>query len=226
MIINAINIKKVYRSNIESNVVLSDLNFQLNFGEIVAIQGASGSGKSTLLNILGMLDTSDDGELFIENKRITSIDDIEATRSKVIGFLFQFHHLLPEFTVIENLLIPLMLDVHSKKQDNIEWCEELLGTLNLMQLKHRLPSELSGGERQRIAFLRSLISKPKFILADEPTGNLDNENTQILLELITTFRDKYNIAFIIATHDDNVTKICDRILKLKDGKLHHIKGID
>tara|TARA_B110000467_G_scaffold164861_1_gene196215 strand:+ start:152 stop:832 length:681 start_codon:yes stop_codon:yes gene_type:complete len=226
VIINVKNINKAYNTEIETNTVLCDLNFQLNSGEIVAIRGESGSGKSTFLNLLGMLDASDGGDLFIEDKLINSIDDIESTRSKTIGFLFQFHHLLPEFTVMENLLIPLMININSSQNENIKWCEELLITLKLMHVKDRLPSALSGGERQRISFLRSLINKPKFILADEPTGNLDYENTQILLELITTFRDKYNIAFIIATHDDNVTKICDRILNLKDGKLHHIKGND
>ena len=203
-----------------------DLDFQLNNGEIVAIGGASGSGKSTLLNILGLLDSPDSGHLTIGSTQITSIHDLESTRSKSIGFLFQFHHLLSEFSVLENLLIPLMVDSNTNKIDNLKWCEELLSALNLSHLKDRFPAGLSGGERQRIAFLRSLVNKPKFILADEPTGNLDAENTKILLELINVFRDKYNIAFIVATHDENVTKICDRILNLKDGKLHHIKGTD
>jgi len=226
MILVAKNINKSYKSGAGRNSVLVDLHLQLNAGEIVAIGGASGSGKSTLLNILGLLDVPDNGDLIIERKPITSIHDIESKRSKCIGFLFQFHHLLTEFTVLENLLIPLMLDGSSNKINNLNWCEELLNTLTLSHLKDRFPGELSGGERQRIAFLRSLVNKPKFILADEPTGNLDSENTEILLELIKSFRDKYNIAFIIATHDGNVTKICDRILNLKDGKLHHIKGID
>ena len=226
MILVAKNINKSYPSGAGRNSVLVDLNLQLNPGEIVAIGGASGSGKSTLLNILGLLDVPDSGDLTIERKSITSIHDIESKRSKSIGFLFQFHHLLTEFTVLENLLIPLMLDGNSNKINNLNWCDELLNALTLSHLKDRFPGELSGGERQRIAFLRSLVNKPKFILADEPTGNLDSENTKILLKLIKSFRDKYNIAFIIATHDGNVTKICDRILNLKDGKLHHIKGID
>jgi len=226
MIITANSITKSYKSASEKNLVLSDLDFQLNIGEIVAIKGASGSGKSTFLNLIGLLDELDSGELIIDNSVITSIHDLEYNRSKVIGFLFQFHHLLPEFTIIENLLIPSMINSDSTKAENVSWCEKLLYTLNLTHLKNRLPSELSGGERQRIAFLRSLVNRPKFILADEPTGNLDDENTQILLELITTFRDKYNIAFIIATHDINVTKICDRILNLKNGKLHNIKGVN
>ena len=226
MILVAKNINKSYKSGAGRNSVLVDLHLQLNAGEIVAIGGASGSGKSTLLNILGLLDVPDNGDLIIERKPITSIHDIESKRSKCIGFLFQFHHLLTEFTVLENLLIPLMLDGNSNKINNLNWCDELLNALTLSHLKDRFPGELSGGERQRIAFLRSLVNKPKFILADEPTGNLDSENTEILLELIKSFRDKYNIAFIIATHDGNVTKICDRILNLKDGKLHHIKGID
>jgi len=222
MILTAKNIFKSYQTGSIENSVLKGLDFQLNDGEIVAIRGSSGSGKSTFLNILGLLDLPDSGEIEMDSRQIKSIHDIPSKRSKLIGFLFQFHHLLSEFTVIENLLIPLMLDTDSSKKNNLIWCDELLSALNLSHLKGRFPVELSGGERQRIAFLRSLVNKPKFILADEPTGNLDFENTKIILELIKVFRDKYNIAFIIATHDENVTKICDRILKLKNGKLHHI----
>ena len=223
MILTARNIYKSYKGGSTENSVLIALDFQLNDGEIVAIRGASGSGKSTFLNILGLLDSPDNGEIEMDSRIIRSIHDIASKRSKSIGFLFQFHHLLSEFTVIENLLIPLMLDKNSSKTNNLIWCDELLSALNLTHLKGRFPAEISGGERQRIAFLRSLVNKPKFILADEPTGNLDSENTKFLLELIEIFRDKYNIAFIIATHDENVTKICDRILKLKNGKLHYYK---
>ena len=226
MILKAKKIKKTYISGSVRNPVLMDLNFELNDGEIVAIGGASGSGKSTLLNVLGLLDSPDSGDIAINDKPILSIHDIESERAKSIGFLFQFHHLLTEFTVLENLLIPLMLDRYTSEISNLSWCNELLSSLSLSHIKNRFPSELSGGERQRIAFLRSLVNRPKFILADEPTGNLDNSNTEILLELIKSFRDKYNIAFIIATHDENVTKICNRILNLKNGKLHHIKGAD
>tara|TARA_B110000467_G_scaffold38748_1_gene35361 strand:+ start:7738 stop:8418 length:681 start_codon:yes stop_codon:yes gene_type:complete len=224
MILKAKKIKKTYISGSVRNPVLMDLNFELNDGEIVAIGGASGSGKSTLLNVLGLLDSPDSGDIAINDKPILSIHDIESERAKSIGFLFQFHHLLTEFTVLENLLIPLMLDRYTSEISNLSWCNELLSSLSLSHIKNRFPSELSGGERQRIAFLRSLVNRPKFILADEPTGNLDNSNTEILLELIKSFRDKYNIAFIIATHDENVTKICNRILNLKNGKLHLIKG--
>ena len=226
MILKAKKIKKTYISGSVRNPVLMDLNFELNDGEIVAIGGASGSGKSTLLNVLGLLDSPDSGDIAINDKPILSIHDIESERAKSIGFLFQFHHLLTEFTVLENLLIPLMLDRYTSEISNLSWCNELLSSLSLSHIKNRFPSELSGGERQRIAFLRSLVNRPKFILADEPTGNLDNSNTEILLELIKSFRDKYNIAFIIATHDENVTKICNRILNLKNGKLQYIKGID
>jgi ABC-type lipoprotein export system ATPase subunit len=222
MILTAKNIYKSYISGSIENSVLMGLDLQLNDGEIVAIRGASGSGKSTFLNILGLLDVPDSGEIEVDGMRIESIYDVSNERSQSIGFLFQFHHLLSEFTVLENLLIPLILDKNSSEANKLIWCEELLSALNLSHLERRYPSELSGGERQRIAFLRSLVNKPKFILADEPTGNLDTHNTKILLELIKKFRDKYNISFIIATHDENVTKICDRILKLKNGKLHII----
>jgi len=222
MILTANNIHKSYNNGLIKNSVLMALDFQLNNGEIVAICGASGSGKSTFLNILGLLDSPDSGEIKMDGNQINSIHDFESKRSKSIGFLFQFHHLFTEFTVVENLLIPLMLNKELSKKSTLIWCDELLSSLNLLHLKGRFPIELSGGERQRIAFLRSLVNKPKFILADEPTGNLDAENTTILLDLIKIFRDRYNIAFIIATHDENVTKICDRILNLKNGKLHDI----
>ena len=220
------NIYKSYNTDVIENSVLMGLDLELNDGEIVAIRGASGSGKSTFLNILGLLDMPDSGQIEINGVQIKSIHDIASERSRSIGFLFQFHHLLSEFTVLENLLIPLILDKESSKNDKLIWCDELLTELKLSHLKDRFPSELSGGERQRIAFLRSLVNRPKFILADEPTGNLDIGNTKILLELIKNFRDKYNIAFVIATHDENVTKICDRILKLKNGKLHIINRND
>jgi len=226
MIFTAKNIYKSYNSGLEKNSILTGLDFQLNDGEIVAICGASGSGKSTFLNILGLLDSSDSGELKINGLKIKSIDDIDSERSESIGFLFQFHHLLTEFSIIENLLIPLMINEDLSNRDKLKWCEELLSALDLFHLKGRFPSEISGGERQRIAFIRSLVNKPNVVLADEPTGNLDSENTNILLKLIKIFRDKYNIGFVIATHDENVTKICDRILKLKNGKLHHIDRID
>lgn len=222
MILSARDINKSYKNGISENSVLVDLSFDLNYGEIVAIKGSSGSGKSTLLNILGLLDSANSGELIIENNLIQNIDVITGERHKSIGFLFQFHHLLTEFTVLENLLIPLMLNNNSNKVNDLKWCHSLLDELKLFNLKDKFPSQLSGGERQRIAFLRSLVNKPKFILADEPTGNLDAGNTKILMELIKSFRDKYNIAFIVATHDKNVTKICDRILNLKNGKLHNI----
>jgi lipoprotein-releasing system ATP-binding protein len=226
MILAARDINKSYISGSLETSVLEDLNFELNYGEIVAIKGASGAGKSTLLNILGLLDTPNSGELIIDDKLVSTVGDIERNRHKSIGFLFQFHHLLTEFTVLENLLIPLILNDDSDKVNDLNWCHNLLDQLNLLNLKDKYPAELSGGERQRVAFLRSLINKPKFILADEPTGNLDAGNTTILMELIRSFKDKYNIAFIIATHDKNVTKICDRILNLKNGKLHDIQGID
>ena len=224
MILTAKNLTKIYNSGLHKTVVLDGLDFSFTNREIIGIHGASGSGKSTLLNILGLLDFADKGSLYIENRPILTLECLGANHSNIIGFLFQSHHLLTEFTAIENLMIPLMLDKNLSKDQKIDWCEKLFNDLNLLHIKDKYIDELSGGECQRIAFLRSIINKPKYVLADEPTGNLDAKNTEVLLKLINNFRESYGITFIIATHDNNISKICDRILELKNGKLYNIKG--
>ncbi len=225
-ILKANNIFKSYKNGENNIQVLDSLSLSVLPGEIVAIHGPSGSGKSTLLNILGLLDKLDNGslvldELIINNQTLNRSN----LRHKKVGFIFQFHHLLPEFTVLENLLIPQMLNdlVEKKKKENALNYLKLLGIYNH---RNKYPSQLSGGERQRVSVVRSVINNPKIILADEPTGNLDYENGQKVLKLITELSKNNKMTFIIATHDEMVSKIADRIMYLNNGKLSQKKKVN
>ena len=218
MILSAKNINKTYKTGSESINVLNSLDFQISEKEIVAIMGPSGSGKSTLLHILGALDTPDEGEIFINGELIDKGMDRSALRAKYMGFVFQHHHLLPEFTILENLIIP-QLNIDVSNEDSIKRAMNLLEQINLVNLVDHYPNQVSGGECQRIAVLRALINNPKLVLADEPTGNLDAGNRQLLLDLMLKLRSEYNQSFVLATHDDKVAAIADRVLFLNSGKL-------
>ena len=217
-LLEANNIVKSY-SKIGSEIpVLNGLSITINTGEILVLMGPSGSGKSTLMNILGTLDTDFTGNLSIDGISISSKVDLAAIRCNKLGFVFQFHHLLPEFTIYENLLIPRMIAGNSKDISR----EDSIKMLELIRLKDRIghyPNEISGGERQRVAVMRALVNKPSLVLADEPTGNLDRENSQILLKLMTDLKAKFQQSFLIATHDQTILEIADRVLQLKDGKI-------
>ena len=187
-------------------------------GCVIWFTGLSGSGKSTLLNILGTLDTDFTGNLSIDGISISSKIDLAAIRRDKLGFVFQFHHLLPEFTIYENLLIPRMIAGNLKDNSS----EDSIKMLELIGLQDRMghyPNEISGGERQRVAVMRALVNKPSLVLADEPTGNLDRENSQILLKLMVDLKAKFQQSFLIATHDQSILEIADRVLHLKDGKI-------
>ena len=197
--------------------VLKGINLSINEGEIAAIVGKSGAGKSTLLHILGALDKPDGGEYFFMNENVYNYGDKELAkfRSKQIGFIFQFHHLLPEFTVLENVLIPALIAKEKSKEKAVKFLEEVgLGD----RINHK-PSEISGGEAQRAAIARALINSPKLILADEPTGNLDTENAESIIDLIFELRKKFNQTYIIVTHNEEFAGRCDRIVKMSDGKV-------
>ena len=217
-LLEANNIIKSYSKTGSEIPVINDLSISVNAGEILVLMGPSGSGKSTLLNILGTLDTDFTGNLTIDGIFISDTVDLAAIRRDKIGLVFQFHHLLPEFTIHENLLIPKM--IAGKLQNDSS--KDIMDMLELIGLKNRIahfPNEISGGERQRVAVMRALVNKPCLVLADEPTGNLDRENSQILLKLIVNLKLKYQQSFIIATHDKSILEIADRVLYLKDGKI-------
>ena len=218
MILSAKDICKSYKSGNDSLSVLKNLNLKINESEFISIMGPSGAGKSTLLHILGTIDEFDSGNLNINSIEIIKGKDYSKFRSKNIGFVFQFHHLLHEFTVLENLVIPQRLLF--KNKDEIQSnAEEILEQLNLMHLKSRFPSQISGGERQRVAVLRALVNKPKLLFADEPTGNLDKENSNKLLELFNTIKDKFKTTIVIATHDDTIKNYATRNLYIDNGVL-------
>lgn len=214
--IKAIKIFKSYK-NVK---VLKGVSLEVKEGEIVSILGASGAGKTTLLNILGTLDKADKGKLIINNVEIDKLKDkkISFFRNKNIGFVFQFHHLLPEFTAFENVCIPAFISNNDKK--NIEErAMSLLDELGLSKRKNHKPSELSGGEQQRVAIARALINNPKIIIADEPSGNLDSKNSKELYKLFLSLREKYMQSFIIATHNKELAKITDKQYTIVDGKI-------
>ena len=218
-LLEANNIVKSYSKTGSEIPVLNGLSIAVNAGEILVLMGPSGSGKSTLLNILGTLDTDFTGNLSIDGISISSTVDLAAIRRDKLGFVFQFHHLLPEFTIYENLLIPRMIAKNSKDNSS----EDIIKMLELIGLKDRIghyPNEISGGEKQRIAVMRALVNKPSLVLADEPTGNLDRENSQILLKLMVDLKVKYQQSFVIATHDESILEIADRVMYLKDGKIN------
>ena len=217
ILLSAKNISKTF----QGKKVLDNINIEINNAEIVAISGASGAGKTTLLNILSTLDKPDDtnkSSLIIDNQEIFVLgkNDLAVLRNKKIGFVFQFHELIPELNVLENVCLPGWI----KKDNNVKKkAEELLKYFGLEDFTNKKPLTLSGGEKQRVAIARSLINNPKIIFADEPTGNLDSKNSKILFDLFFKLRDDYNCSVVIVTHDEKSANICDRKLLIVDGKI-------
>lgn len=214
-----IEAKGIYKSfgNVD---VIKGIDLHIDKGEIVTIMGASGAGKSTLLQIIGTLEKADKGEVSINGQNISRLGQkaLATFRNKNIGFVFQFHHLLPEFTAIENICIPAYIAGVSKKEAN-EKAMQLLDYLKLTERKNHKPSMLSGGEQQRIAVARALINNPSVILADEPSGNLDSLNAKELHELFFNLREQTGQTFVIVTHNPDLAKMADRTLTIKDGKI-------
>jgi lipoprotein-releasing system ATP-binding protein len=198
--------------------VLKGVNISVNKGEIVSIVGSSGAGKSTLLHILGTLDKPDTGSIFLDNVQVDTLKGkkLAAFRNTHIGFVFQFHHLLPEFTAIENVCIPGWIAGKHKKEITSR-AGELLRILGLEGRAEHKPNELSGGEQQRVAVARALINNPSLVMADEPTGNLDSANAKELHNLFIDLRDRFKQTFLIVTHNEELAKLSDRILHMKDG---------
>jgi lipoprotein-releasing system ATP-binding protein len=200
--------------------VLKGVDIDIQKGEIASIVGPSGSGKSTLLHILGTLDKGDSGTINMNNVLINSLTGkkLAAFRNKHIGFVFQFHHLLPEFTALENVCIPGWL-AGRKKTEVKDEAEKLLRMLGLSQRMENKPNQLSGGEQQRVAVARALINKPDIVMADEPTGNLDSVNAKELHQLFFELRKNFNQTFLIVTHNEELAQLSDRVLHMKDGKI-------
>ncbi len=200
--------------------VLKGVNFTINKGEIVSVVGASGAGKTTLLQILGTLDRADGGDIVFENKSTSALSkkDLAQFRNQNIGFVFQFHHLLPEFTAFENVCLPGYIGKRNKKEVE-KRAKELLVQLGLEDRIEHKPNELSGGEQQRVSVARALINDPALILADEPSGNLDSTTAKELHQLFFDLRDEFQQTFVIVTHNEDLAKMADRTLVMKDGMI-------
>jgi lipoprotein-releasing system ATP-binding protein len=208
------------RKNYGSLPVLQSVDINIKKGEIVSIVGSSGAGKSTLLHILGTLDKADSGSITLEGEAVDKLkgNKLAAFRNKYIGFVFQFHHLLPEFSAVENVCIPGWV-AGRKKKEVTEEAVNILRTLGLGERLDNKPQQLSGGEQQRVAVARALINKPSIIMADEPTGNLDSARAKELHQLFIDLRNKTNQTFLIVTHNDELAQMSDRVLHMKDGKI-------
>ncbi len=212
------SISKTYGSGETAVHALKNASFSVPKGEFVAIVGESGSGKSTLLNMLGALDTPTSGEVLIDGNDILAMKDSALTifRRRNIGFIFQAFNLIPELTVEQNMIFPVLLDY---QKPNKKYLEELLTVLNLKERRHHLPSQLSGGQQQRVAIGRALITRPSLILADEPTGNLDSQNSSEVIALLKETSKKYEQTIIMITHNRSIAQTADRVLQVSDGVL-------
>lgn len=212
------SISKTYGSGEAAVHALKEINFSVPKGEFVAIVGESGSGKSTLLNMVGAIDMPTSGKVFIDGKDIFSMKESSLTvfRRRNIGFIFQSFNLIPDLNVEQNIVFPVLLDY--QKPDK-KYLEELLTVLNLKERRHHLPSQLSGGQQQRVAIGRALITRPSLILADEPTGNLDTQNSSEVITLLKEAARKYQQTIVMITHSRSIAQTADRVLQVSDGVL-------
>jgi lipoprotein-releasing system ATP-binding protein len=218
-VLEARHIYKTFNDGKNHVEVIKDLSLGVKPGEFVSIVGSSGSGKSTLLHVLGGLDCPTSGEVYLQGKRFDTLGEAERgfLRNEHLGFVYQFHHLLPEFTALENVAMPLMLRQGASYKKVKQQAEYLLERVGLSHRLSHQPGELSGGERQRVAMARALVAKPALMLADEPTGNLDRKTAVKIFELLTDLRQEFNMAMLIVTHDEELAKTADSILHMQDG---------
>ena len=218
------NLCKTYGTGEAKVEALKQVSFSLCRGEFAAVVGESGSGKSTLLNCIGALDTPTSGHILMDGQDLFSMRDEQRTifRRRNIGFIFQSFQLVPELTVEQNIIFPLLLDYRRPKQAEVE---ELLNLLGLTERRRHLPSQLSGGQQQRVAIGRALITKPKLILADEPTGNLDTKNSQDVIALLTQASRRYQQTILMITHNSSLTASVDRVFRVSDGVLTDLGGM-
>ena len=215
------NVEKKYSGGVEELHIINDLTFSVEEGEFISILGRSGSGKSTLLNIMGLLDKVDGGKISIDGQEVDRLSEEERDRIKnqMIGFVFQFHYLLPEFTALENVMLPALLNNFSERAEVEKRAKELLDKVGLSARENHKPSQLSGGEKQRIAIARALINSPKILLADEPTGNLDEETSEMIFKILKDINKNEKQTIIVVTHSKDLAEISDKQLYLKKGIL-------
>jgi lipoprotein-releasing system ATP-binding protein len=218
-IIEIHGLTKVYGDGVEVKA-LDGLDLNVKKGEFLSIVGPSGSGKSTLLHMIGILDTPTKGTILIDGQDITSMDDRQrsSARNELLGFIFQYHHLLPDFTALENVMMPLLI-AGKKKDEATRETEKLLNEVGLKDRLHHFPDQLSGGQNQRVAVARALANQPKIIIGDEPTGNLDSHSSDKVYELLKKLNREFDQTFILVTHDENMARKTDRIVRIVDGKI-------
>jgi len=219
-VIELSHIDKVYSNGVDLQV-LFDINLNFEAGSFNSIIGQSGSGKTTLLNIIGTLDRPTRGEVVIDGSRTDTMskDKVAELRNQVIGFVFQFHFLLPEFTAMENVLMPYRIQQPRLSRDVLKKADELFELVGISEIKNNLATRMSGGQQQRTAIIRALINNPKVILADEPSGNLDSENTEALYRIFRDINKEIGTTFIIVTHDRRIAEQTDRIVEIRDGRI-------
>lgn len=228
IVLSCKNVSKSYTEFKTDIAILKNVNLEINKGEKVAILGLSGSGKTTLLNVLGGLDKCSSGEVMLMGERFDnqSVNKRAKMRNKHLGFIYQLHHLLPEFTAIENVMIPLAITKKYTKKESIKLANEILTKVGLEHRAHHKPAELSGGERQRVAIARALVTNPNCILADEPTGNLDSQRSESIFALMQQLSDDFGTSFVIVTHDERLASRMNKIYRLVDGELELVEHVN
>ena len=221
MIIKLEDVDKFYMETGNKLHILKKLNLEVKRGEFVSILGKSGSGKSTLLNIMGLLDKIDGGKIWIDDKEVSSLNEVERNNIKnhFLGFVFQFHYLMSEFTALENVMIPALLNNFKNKTEIEKEAKKLLEIVGLAERMKHKPNQLSGGEKQRVAIARAMINKPKLILADEPTGNLDEDTGELIFSLFRKINKEHNQSIVVVTHARDLSQVTDRQIFLKKGVL-------
>jgi lipoprotein-releasing system ATP-binding protein len=222
-LLRVVNLKKVFRSGHSNLVLFENLSFQVHTGEMLAIVGESGAGKSTLLHILGVLDAASEGNVYFAQSDLKMLSEERAAefRSRELGFVWQFHYLLPEFTALENVAMPLLMRGEARReaeQKALHWLQEV----GLEDRASHRSGELSGGEQQRVALARALVTRPKLLMADEPTGDLDNRTAEVVFELISRLHREYRLTSLIVTHNLAFARRCDRVLQLERGRMTEV----
>ncbi|MDX2054864.1 MAG: ABC transporter ATP-binding protein [Polyangiaceae bacterium] len=227
-VLELLGVEKAFGAGALTNIVLRDINLRVDKGELTAIIGPSGSGKSTLLNIIGLLTSPTRGDVRLLGEQVAALDDDSLTRlrSLRIGFIFQFHHLLGGLTAAQNVMLPLMIERGRRSEDLLE---RAMGALTEVGMAHKAdarPSQMSGGEQQRVAVARALVKNPPLVLADEPTGNLDTENSEKVFELMRRYNRERGTAFVIVTHDNRIAERCRRVVEVVDGRIQEDRRLD